>query len=135
MQGNGEKSLKGLASKRLSRQEIEKVLVGKLAKNTTLITDKHPLYKTLAKDKGNKNDKTIHLQKVNSVHTQLRTFLRPFGSVSSKYLQNCLNWYAHLNKIQNSKTTLKQWFVSMPLTYQAHNIFELWKQKAVLIKT
>ena len=148
VQRNGEKLLKAVASKRLSKQEIEKVLDGKLADNTTLITDKHPSYKAfakdnplikhkalLAKDHVDKNDKTIHLQKVNNVHTQLRTFLRPFNGVSSKYLQNYLNWYAYLDKIQNSKTTLKQWFVSMLLTDQAYHIFELFKQNAVLIRT
>jgi transposase-like protein len=148
VQRNGDKYLKAVASKRLSKQEIKKALDGKLADNTTLITDKHPSYKAFAKDNPSikhkallakehvdKNDKTIHLQKVNNVHAQLRTFLRPFNGVSSKYLQNYLNWYAYVDKIQSSKTTLKQWFVSMLLTDQAYNLFELFKQNAVLIRT
>jgi ribosomal protein L16 Arg81 hydroxylase len=79
-------------------------LDGKLADNATLITNKYPSYKAfakdnpkikhkalLAKDHVDKNDKTIHLQKVNQVHSQLRIFLRPFNGVSSKYLQNYFN--------------------------------------------
>ena len=75
----GEKYLKAVASKRLSNEEIAKALNGKLADNTTLITDKHPSYKAfakdnpaikhkalLAKDHVDRNDKSIHLQKVNN---------------------------------------------------------------------
>jgi transposase-like protein len=121
VQRNGEKYLKAVESKRLTKEEIVKALDGKLANNTTLITDKHPSYKAfakdnhsikhkalLAKDHVDKNDRTIHLQKVNQVHAQLRTFLRPFNGVSSKYLQNYLNWYAYVDKIRNTKTTIKQ---------------------------
>ena len=62
-----------------------------------LITDKHHSHKAFAKDNPDikhkallaknhvdRDDKTIHLQKVNNVHSQLRTFLRPFDGVSSK---------------------------------------------------
>jgi hypothetical protein len=89
----------------------------------------------LAKDHVDKNDKTIHLQKVNNVHTQLRTFLKPFNGVSSKYLQNYLNWFAYMDHIRNSKTTIKQWCITMLLTDQAYHLFELFKQNAVLIRT
>ena len=148
VQRNGEKYLKAVASKRLSKEEIVKALDGRLADNATLITDKHPSYKAFAKDNPkikhkalltkehvDKNDKTIHLQKVNNVHSQLRTFLRPFNGVSSKYLQNYLNWYAYVDKIRNSKTTIKQWCITMLLTDQAYHLYELFKQNAVLIRT
>jgi len=144
----GEKYLKAVATKRLSKKDIAKVLDGRLADNTTLITDKHPSYKAfakgnpvikhkalLAKDHVDKNDTTIHLQKVNNVHAQVRKFLRPFNGVSSKYLQNYLNWYAYADKIRGSKTTLKQWFLTMLLTDQAYHLFELFKQNAVIIRT
>jgi len=144
----GEKYLKAVASKRLSKEEISKALDGRLADKATLITDKHPSYKAfakdnpsikhkalLAKDHVDRHDKTIHLQKVNNVHSQLRTFLRPFNGVSSKYLQNYLNWYAYADKIRESKTTLKQWFLTMLLTDQAYHLFELFKHNAVIIRT
>lgn len=148
VQRNGEKYLKAVASKRLSKEQIAKALNGRLADHATLITDKHPSYKSfakdnpsirhkalLAKDHVDKNDKTIHLQKVNQVHAQLRTFLRPFNGVSSKYLQNYLNWYAYVGHIKNSKTTIKQWCITMLLTDQAYHLFELFKNNAVLIRT
>lgn len=145
---SGKKILTAVESKRLNKEEIAKVMDGKLADNSTLITDKHPSYRAyikdnptikhkqlLAKDHVDKNDKTIHLQKVNNVHSQLRGFLRPFNGVSSKYLQNYLNWYAYVDHIQNSKTTLKQWFLAILATDQAYELFELFKQNAVIIRT
>ncbi len=148
VQRNGEKYLKAVQTKRLSKKDIEKVFDGKLAENTTLITDKHHSYKAfvkdnptikhkslLAKDHVDKKDKTIHLQSVNNTHKQVRDFLKPFNGVSSKYLQNYLNWYAYMGKIRNSKTMLKQWFVTMLLTDQAYALFELFKQNAVIIRT
>lgn len=145
---NGKKYLKAVESKRLSKEEITKALGGKLAKDAILITDKHPSYRAfanenpsikhkalLAEDHIDKNDKTIHLQKVNNVHSQLRKFLRPFNGVSSKYLQNYLNWYAYVDNIKNSKTTLKQWFLAILTTDQAYHLFELFKQNAVIIRT
>ena len=144
----GAKYLKAVASKRLSKDEITKALDGRLADNAILITDKHRSYKAfakdnpgithkalLAKDHVDKTDKSIHLQKVNNVHYQLRTFLRPFNGVSSKYLQNYLNWYAYTDKIRNSKTVLKQWFLAMLMTDQAYNLFLLFKNNAVLLRT
>ena len=50
VQRNGEKFLTAVETKRLSKEDIEKVFDGKLAENTILITDKHPSYKAFAKD-------------------------------------------------------------------------------------
>ena len=145
---NGNKYLKAVESKRLSKEEIEKVFEGKLSENATLITDKHPSYRAFAKDNPSikhkallakeyvdKTDKSIHLQKVNNVHSQLRKFLRPFNGVSSKYLQNYLNWYAYADEINWNKETIKQWFLAIMVSDQAYHLFELFKQNAVIIRT
>ncbi len=148
VQRNGEKLLKAVQTKRLSKKDIEKAFEDKLAANTTLITDKHHSYKAfakanptikhkslLAKQHVDKDDKSIHLQRVNNTHKQVRDFLKPFNGVSSKYLQNYLNWYAYMDKIRNNKTMLKQWIVTMLLSDQAYHMFELFKQNAVIIRT
>jgi len=145
---NGEKYLKAVETKRISKDDIEKVFEDRLAENSILITDKHPSYKAfakdnpaikhktlLAKDHVEKNDKSIHLQRVNNTHKQIRDFLKPFNGVSSKYLQNYLNWYAYVDRIRDSKATIKQWFITILLTDQAYNLFELFKQNAVIIRT
>lgn len=144
----GDKFFKVVASKRLTKKQIEQALDGKIAEGSTLITDKHSSYKSfakdhegikhkrlLAKDHVDKKDKSIHLQKVNNVHSQVRDFIKPFKGVSSKYLQNYVNWYAYNEKINNSKTTLKMWFVAILLSDQAYGIYELFKENAMLIRT
>lgn len=148
VQRNGSKYLKAVETKRLSKKDIEKVFDKKLEKDITLITDKHHSYKAFAKDNPkikhkrlsskkhvDNKDKTLHLQKVNNVHKQIRDFLSPFNGVSSKYLQNYLNWYAYIDKIRSNKRMLKQWFITMIMSDQSYNIFELFKQNAVIIRT
>ena len=49
--------------------------------------------------------------------------------------KNYLNWYAYADRIRESKTTLKQWFLTMLLTDQAYHLYELFKQNAVIIRT
>jgi len=144
----GNKYLRAVESKRLSKEDIKKVFDGRLDNASTLITDKHPSYKAFAKDNPSikhkallakehvdRNDKDIHLQKVNNTHAQLRKFLLTFNGVSSKYLQNYLNWFAYSNSISKNKTTIKQWLVTALLSDQAYNLFTLFKQNAVIIRT
>ena len=95
LQRDGQKYLKAVASNRLSKEEIAKVF----AKDNPTIKHKA----LLAEDHVDKKDKSIHLQRVNNTHAQqVRNFLRPFNGVSSKYLQNYLNWYAYIDKLRNS---------------------------------
>lgn len=148
VQRNGEKYLKAVESQRLSADQISKVLSNKLTDNTTLITDKHPSYKlfakenrsikhksVLAKEHVSKNDKNIHLQNVNRTHAQLRAFLMPFKGVSTKYLQNYLNWYAYADKLTGTKTTIKQWLFAILTSQQAYELFRLFKENEVIIRT
>lgn len=145
---NGDHYFKAVESKRLSEEDIRQALGGKLAKGTTLITDKHSSYKAfakshpeikhkalLARDHVDKKDRSIHLQKVNNRHSQLRTFLRPFNGVSSKYLQNYLNWFAYSDQIRSHKETIKQWLVSILLTDQAYSLFQLFKDYPAIVRT
>jgi len=144
----GAKIFKVVESKRLTKEQISKALDNKIADGATLITDKHHSYvafakdnkeikhkRLLAKDHVDKKDKTIHLQKVNNVHSQVRAFIKPFKGVSSKYLQNYLNWYAYKDKISNSKTALKMWFIAILLSENADTIFQLFKQNSMIIRT
>jgi len=144
----GAKYLKAVESKRLSKEEITKALDGRLSDDATLITDKHPSYKPfskdhpsikhkalLANDHVDKKDASIHLQKVNNTSSQLRKFIHPFNGVISKYLQKYLNWFAYVDQIRNNKSTLKQWLITILLSDQANQLFQLFKLSAVIIRT
>jgi transposase-like protein len=143
----GARLLKAVESKRLTKAEIGKVLNNKIVDQSILITDKHPSYKAymkdheqikhktlLAKDHVDKIDKSINLQKVNNVHSQLRKFLRPYNGVSSKYVQNYLNWFAYSNEIRNTKTTIKNWLLTILLSDDTMKLYEQFKQNAVNIR-
>jgi transposase-like protein len=144
----GNKYLKAVQTKRLSKKDIQRVFRAKLAKGTTLITDRHRSYISYAKGekqikhktvKANKHvdskDPSVHLQHVNNTHKQLRDFLMPFNGVSSKYLQNYLNWFAYQKQIKEKKETLTQWLITILLSDTAYDLFWLFKQNAVIIRT
>ena len=94
-------------------------------KHKTLRSKKH------VDPKGTK----IHLQHVNQTHKQLRDFLRPFNGVSSKYLQNYLNWYVCQKQMAKTKTLIKQWLITILLSPNAYELFCLLKENAVNIRT
>ncbi len=144
----GKKYLKAVQTKRLSKENIQQVFEGKLSKGTILITDRHRSYKSFAKNTPglkhktvkanehvNKKDKSIHLQHVNNTHKQLRDFLTPFNGVSTKYLQNYLNWFAYQKQLKEKKATLMQWLITIVLSDSAYDLFWLFKQNAVTIRT
>ena len=143
----GETYLKAVESKRLTTQEITQAFDGKLTDGTLLITDSHKSYKKfakenpaikhktfIAKDHVNKEDKNIHVQTVNNKHKKLKLFLVPFNGVSSKYLQNYLNWFAYAEKLRETKHTIKQWVISGMLAGNSYELFLLFKQNAVNIR-
>jgi transposase-like protein len=143
----GETYLKAVESKRLTAQEIAQAFDGKLTQGTVLITDSHKSYKKfakqnptikhktcIAKDYTDKEDKKIHVQTVNNKHKKLKQFLDPFNGVSSKYLQNYLNWFAYAEKLRQTKHTIKQWIISGILASNAYEFFLLFKQNAVNIR-
>lgn len=148
IQDNGEKYLRAVVSKKLTKNQVKAVLDNKLAEDSILITDKSSSFKAFCKEKESiihktvlsservdRKNKRINLQRVNNTHSQIRKFLRPFNGVSSKYLQNYLNWYAYRDKIRNNKTTLKMWLFYILMSDFAYNFFTMVKQNAVLIRT
>jgi len=140
--------LKAVESKRLSADQIAKVFDDKLQKGSTLITDKHASYRLYAKkcpeikhrvlygkQHVSKDEPEVHLQRVNNTHSQIRTFLRPFNGVSTKYLQNYLNWYAYADNLNQNKETIKQWLMTLFVLQEAYDLFWLFKENADIIRT
>lgn len=148
VQREGSKLFKVVETKRLSEDNITKALGGKIEGNSILITDKHPSYKAYGKTQEqithktvkanehvNRSDKNVHLQTVNQTHAQLRKFIGKFNGVSTKYLQNYLNWYAYQGKIQESKSVIKTWVLTGMLAPLSYQLFWLFKENAVNIRT
>ena len=98
---------------RISKSDIDKALRGKLAKDITLCTDSHRSYTAFSKSNHLKHVKInvskgqivkgiYHVQHLNQKASDLRDFLKSFKGVSTKYLQNYLNWYAINDKLMKS---------------------------------
>ena len=145
---NNQTYFKAIETKRITAKQLNKTLGKKLDKHATIITDKHPSYRPFIKSKPgmkhktvksnehvNKDDKKVNLQRVNNQHKQLRQFLDKFNGVSSKYLQNYLNWFAYGKKMENFANQTKQWFAAILTTDIAYNLYQLMKINAVNIRT
>ncbi|MFO0323356.1 MAG: IS1595 family transposase [Bacteroidota bacterium] len=139
---------KAIETKRITSNDLKKTIGKKLDKNVTLVTDKHPSYIPFAKSKRgikhktvksteyvNKEDKKVNLQKVNNQHMQLRQFLGKFNGVSSKYLQNYLNWFAYGKNMESIANQTKQWFIAILTNDIAYNLYQLIKNNVVNIRT
>lgn len=95
---------------RVSAKDIEKVLETHIDPDATLCTDAHPSFKAFAKannlkfiqlniSKGKRVwRKKYHIQNVNSAHSNIKKWMARFNGVSTKYLQNYMNWYCLLEE-------------------------------------
>lgn len=104
---------------RISKNDLDKTLGEKLGEGVILCTDAHRSYTAFAKDKGiqhhkfiaNKGQRVVnqvyHVQNVNNTAKRLRSWMRPYNGVATKYLQNYLNWFMVLEKIKNNSNRLK----------------------------
>lgn len=75
-----------------------------LAPDAILVTDGHAAYPPCAKALGVQHEAAnlsagqrvrgpVHIQTVNSRHSQLKAFLRPFRGVATRYLDSYLRWF------------------------------------------
>jgi len=104
---------------RISKKDLDKILGGKIKSGSTLCTDSHRSYTAFTRandiehqkfvaNKGKRvKDKIYHVQNVNNTASRLRTWMRPFNGVATKYLQNYLNWFMILEKIKNNNERLR----------------------------
>ena len=90
-----------------------RVFEDKIEKDTILCTDSHRSYTAFARSKelnhqkikANKGqyvkDQVFHVQNVNNLSKRLKSWMHQFNGVSTKYLQNYLNWFLVLEKLTN----------------------------------
>lgn len=106
---------------RLKKIDIENAIGNRIKSNqTVLCSDAHVSYKGFAIDnkiahhalkaimKQRVKNKIYHIQHVNSTHNRLKKWIdNTFWGVSTKYLQQYLNWYRIKEKIKGRKDKLK----------------------------
>jgi len=115
----GSQAMKVSGRGRISKKDIEEALGGKIRKDTVFCTDSHRSFSAFAKkeelehhkikvgSKGYTKDQVYHVQTVNSKTSRLKNWIRDFNGVSTKYLQNYLNWFITLEKLRDKTLPLK----------------------------
>ena len=131
----GSKDLHVAKRGRISKKDIAIILGNKIKPGSILCTDSHRSYTAFARSikiqhkkiKANKGqyikDKVYHVQHVNQTGQALRKWMEKFNGVSTKYLQNYLNWYVGIEKIKDSKKQLQsfaQMAVASPSAWFDH---------------
>ena len=85
---------------------LDDVLGPKIASESVLVTDKHRAYPQFAKTHSlthyalayRKLNHGIHLQNVNSLHSQVKRFMKTFNGVATKYLDHYMAFYQWSNQ-------------------------------------
>lgn len=119
-----------IAAKKISSEQVNKAVGNKIKPGSTVITDKGTgfrilnqkeeiSHKTVDSDLNRRRKDPVHLQTVNQAHKSIRDFLAKFNGVSTKYLQNYLNWYHYEQTNKMRLDRLKNLFIQCLTTTNA----------------
>ncbi|MBQ9318406.1 MAG: IS1595 family transposase [Bacilli bacterium] len=102
----------------ITTNEIEKFFNGKIDNVSCLITDCKSSYEKFAHDNNLRleqvksgtyvNSNGYNLSNINSLHSELSTFLSQFKGVSTKHLQHYLDWFSFQKIINYTTEILRQ---------------------------
>lgn len=111
---DGQKDMQVAGTGRISKKDLDRVLGNTVDEKTVLCTDSHRSYTAFAKSKKIEHhkitvskgqyvkDKVYHVQHVNNDVKRLRQWMDRFNGVSTKYLQNYMNWFLILERLKNT---------------------------------
>ena len=110
----------------ITSEQVKNAFKNKIDKVSCLITDCKSSYESFTKEnnirleqvKSNTyvNDSGYNLSNINSLHSELSTFLSCFKGVSTKHLQHYLDWFNFQKIINYTVEILKQPMVMMKKT-------------------
>lgn len=121
---------------RIRKIDIEKVLSGKLDKESVLCTDSHSSYTAFAKAEGIQHqkiharkkqyvkDKIYHIQNTNQTTRALKDWMASFNGVATKYLQNYLSWFMVLEQVKGKTDKVKEFALAALVSTNACVIFK-----------
>lgn len=126
--GNAVLSKAGRGS--VKRKDLQAAMAGKFHPEAILCSDGAMVYKGLAIKEGIQHvksavhgrpvakNKAYNIQSVNQLHKDLKVFMSKFNGVSTKYLQNYLNWFMTHKKKLSDADKIRQ-IIWISLTYAA----------------
>jgi transposase-like protein len=116
----GNKELRVVGKGRMTKSELKELLSDRLAEDSVLCTRENPDYVAFAKEQdivlkpyksksGQRTSEQIyHVQNAHSLHQRSKKFLERFNGVSTKYLQNYLNWFIALEKLKKTRKRMHE---------------------------
>jgi transposase-like protein len=127
---------------RIGKVHIENAIGGRIEKESILCADGHVSYKGFAKDnqlslvvlradlKQYVKNGVYHIQNVNSLHNRIKKWIdSTFWGVSTKYLQNYLNWYRVQQALKNSIHPVEEIAKHATIDLLARNRFKSIEEK------
>ena len=105
-----------LCKGRMTYKELENLYKGHIGENSILCTDSHKSYIRFATDfnldhkrikTGKHKEDIYHIQHINSLHSNLKRWMRRFNGVASKYISNYMHWFKWLKIFENDKDSIK----------------------------
>lgn len=130
----GSKHLKVAKRGRITTNDLDNILKDKISEGSILCSDTHHSYIGFAK-KNKIEHKSIkasakelvkenkyHIQHVNQTGKELKEWLEKFNGVSTKYLQQYLNWFAIKKQIEKSTIPLKSLLITVCASYDVLNV-------------
>lgn len=126
---------------RIKKIDIENAIGKFISPQVILCTDSHVSFKGFAIDNKLTHIKlrsdlkqfvkgVYHIQHVNSIHSRLKIWIEAtFQGVSTKYLQNYLNWFRLKEKLKNSQNFLVEFMRKTLIDSHALEKYRLIPQK------
>ncbi len=113
---NGNIIMESVCTGRISYKTLERLYAGRIDENSIICTDSHKSYIRFAKDfkldhkripSGHHTNGIYHINHVNSLHSNLKLWMRKFRGIATKYLPNYLNWYKWVESFSSEKDAIK----------------------------
>ena len=127
---------------RLKKTDLENALGNRISNQTILCSDSHVSYKGFAIDnqlehhplrsdlKQRVKNGVYHIQHVNATHNKLKKWIdEKFWGVSTKYLQNYLNWYRVKELLKNEVNPVSAFMKLSVVDINANSRFRRIDQK------
>lgn len=105
-----------LCTGRVTVNELKQLYSNRIGEHSILCTDSHKSYIQFATDmklehkrikRGRHKEDIYHIQHINSLHSNLKKWMRRFNGVATKYLANYLKWYKWINTFSTEKEIVR----------------------------
>ena len=118
---------KRLCTGRVKFSHLKTFFNGKIEEGSTLCVDSHQSYikiptvfnvKLKQINSGRYTDGIYHIQHANSFHSRLKSWIREFNGVATKYLDNYLTWFrwCEITKREKDISKIKELFLGLVTT-------------------